>query len=133
MKICHNCGFEMADNMNFCPQCHARFETAARRDNKDSEAKNGGAGERLTKAQRDTLVKRRQEYKVAGVLSTVAAIFLGIVIVLIIGVSLLVGQEKDPTYMIILLAAWAVFALVYRIYLGGKETEIQDKLDADDR
>ena len=26
MKICQNCGFELADNMNFCPQCHAKFE-----------------------------------------------------------------------------------------------------------
>ena len=24
-KKCRNCGFEMADNMNFCPQCHAKF------------------------------------------------------------------------------------------------------------
>ena len=26
MKKCRNCGCEMADNMNFCPQCHAKFE-----------------------------------------------------------------------------------------------------------
>ena len=25
-KKCQNCGFELADNMNFCPQCHAKFE-----------------------------------------------------------------------------------------------------------
>ena len=25
-KKCQNCGTELADNMNFCPQCHAKFE-----------------------------------------------------------------------------------------------------------
>ena len=25
MKICQNCGNEMADNMNFCPKCHAKY------------------------------------------------------------------------------------------------------------
>ena len=27
-KKCRNCGYEMADNMNFCPQCHAKYEAA---------------------------------------------------------------------------------------------------------
>jgi len=27
-KICGKCGFELADNMNFCPQCHAKYEAA---------------------------------------------------------------------------------------------------------
>ena len=26
MKQCQKCGSEMADNMNFCPQCHAKCE-----------------------------------------------------------------------------------------------------------
>ena len=25
-KKCQNCGGEMADNMNFCPKCHTKFE-----------------------------------------------------------------------------------------------------------
>ena len=25
-KKCQKCGAEMADNMNFCPKCHAKFE-----------------------------------------------------------------------------------------------------------
>lgn len=25
-KKCQNCGAELADNMNFCPQCHQKFE-----------------------------------------------------------------------------------------------------------
>lgn len=28
-KKCQNCGAEMADNMNFCPKCHAKFEAPA--------------------------------------------------------------------------------------------------------
>ena len=28
-KKCQNCGFELADNMNFCPQCHAKVEASA--------------------------------------------------------------------------------------------------------
>ena len=28
-KICQVCGSEMADNMNFCPICHAKFEEPA--------------------------------------------------------------------------------------------------------
>lgn len=27
-KKCQQCGAEMADNMNFCPQCHKKVETA---------------------------------------------------------------------------------------------------------
>ena len=27
-KKCQNCGFELADNMNFCPQCHAKYVAA---------------------------------------------------------------------------------------------------------
>ena len=28
-KKCQNCGFELADNMNFCPQCHAKVEASS--------------------------------------------------------------------------------------------------------
>ena len=28
-KKCRNCGFELADNMNFCPQCHAKVEASS--------------------------------------------------------------------------------------------------------
>ena len=28
-KKCRNCGCEMADSMNFCPQCHTKYEVPA--------------------------------------------------------------------------------------------------------
>jgi len=28
-KKCQNCGFELADNMNFCPQCHSPYAGSA--------------------------------------------------------------------------------------------------------
>ena len=44
MKTCHNCGFEMADNMNFCPQCHAKYEAP------EPSASAPAAAERTVKA-----------------------------------------------------------------------------------
>ena len=132
MKKCRNCGFEMADNMNFCPQCHARYEAAAHRNNEAPKARNGAGGRTLTKAQRDTLVKRLQSHKFCYVFSTVLMVFAMIVLGAVVEVALLLGNPQ-PTKIIILLAACVVSVLMLAIYHYGKAKEIQDKLDADDR
>ena len=133
MKKCRNCGFEMADNMNFCPQCHARFETAAHRVSEAPEARNGAGGERLTKAQRDTLVRRQLAYKLLCVFSIVSAVILSAIILHCWGVGLKYGKLSDIKKPLMYVAACAAVLFMMSVYVAGKAKAIQDKLDADDR